>query len=423
MGLDLIRRGGRVAAALLVAASTPALAILGFGEANVAVQAADMNSGQPVAKAVVVAAERMEWHEFHSTRSVCARTAIATTGARGDADLRLQGKDPTRLGAEHGYQLFAYRAGYCMGTKSARTRVAGGEVRLKPSQDPPEARLRYLAMMARAAAASCADEGSAWLVPFRDAVQAEAERIAATPLEKFLAIRVGEAFEVMTINGMVAPATVLVGPGGSGQKTLRTALVGAAAQGNVGSMEQMLEWAKADPTLSKAFCPRGSNTCMMPMPDPNMVRRDEPFSIDQRDEKGFSALMAAAKAMKPDAVKWLLEHGADVNVLSGPGGYNALDLVLSRARDDVQENGPDGLEPHLLRMIALLATSPTRPTLHPRYREELADASAWTVGPRLKKFWSEVREQVMAYEARAPFELACPIEQPARLSLELARVR
>ena len=43
----------------------------------------------------------------------------------------------------------------------------------------------------------------------------------------------------------------------------------------------------------------------------------------------------------------------------------------------------------------------------------------WTVGPRLRRFWSEVRDQVVGYEARARLELACPIVQPARASLEL----
>jgi len=51
--------------------------------------------------------------------------------------------------------------------------------------------------------------------------------------------------------------------------------------------------------------------------------------------------MAAADAMQPETVRALIEAGADVNVLSSPGGYGALDPVLSRARR--REGGRRGI--------------------------------------------------------------------------------
>ena len=379
-------------------------AIFGFGEPEVVVRTIDAANGRAVPGSIVVGAERLEWHEFHSTRSVCARAAAARSDAHGEAHLRPAGSDPSGpLGSTHRSLVIAYREGYCAGTLNGTARLHSGEAPMAASADPAEPRLRYLALIARQAATACFEAGDAWLAPFQEAVLAEASRLASSPLEKLLAVRVEEAFDLS----------------GRPRKTLRTVLHGSAIQGNVGGMEQMLLWAKADPFLAKGFCPPGQNTCMMPMPDPSRMPREVPFQIDERDEAGMSALMAAAKAMKPDAVRWLLDQGADVNVLTGPGGYNALDLVLSRARDDLQENAPEGLEGHLLRMIALLATGTARPTLHPRYREELADPAAWTVGPRLRKFWSDVRERVIGYEARAPLELACPIVEPARASLDL----
>ncbi len=404
-------RSSRVAPLVLGAcvslAAQRASAVFGLGEPDVHVRAVDAASREPVASAIAIALERIYWYEFHSTAIRCKRTAAKDLGPRGEADLRPHDTGaavpPFKASGGRDYSIMAYRAGYCAGNIGGPTALQDGELRLVRSSDPPEARLRHLALVARQAATACPEIGTGWIEPLRAAILAESSRIAATPLEKFLAIRVDEAFDL-------APRA---------HKTLRSVLNGYAVQGNVGGMQQMLDWARADPSMTKMYCPPGERICMMPMPNPDQMPREQPFQIDERDEDGFSALMAAAKAMKPASVRWLLDNGADANVVSGPGGFSALDLVLSRARDDVQENGPEGLEPHLLRMIELLASGRARPTLHPRYREELLDVSSWTIGPRLRKFWGDVREKVIDYPARAPFEVACPIVLPARASLDL----
>src|SRR2546425_6371230 len=311
-----MRSSGAGLVACLVLAASPARAILGFGESGVPVRTLDADSGAPVANAVVLGAERLEWHEFHSTRSACSRTAAATTGARGEAELRPAGSDPAgRLGSIYRFHLIAYRAGYCAGTVAGSGRLQGGDMRMTPSIDPAEPRLRHLALVARQAAMACPEAGTAWIEGLRSAALAEASRLASSPLEKILAVRVEEAFDLS----------------GGQPKSMRNVLHGYAAQGNVVGMQQMLAWAGADPFLAKGFCPPGQSTCMMPMPDPARMPREQPFHIDERDENGFSALMVAAKAMKPEAVRWLLDNGADVNVVTGPGGFNALDLVLARA--------------------------------------------------------------------------------------------
>ena len=158
---------------------------------------------------------------------------------------------------------------------------------------------------------------------------------------------------------------------------------------------------------------------MIPVRTPEEMPRERAFDINERDENGYSALMAAAKAMQPATVRALIETGADVNVLTSPGGYGALDLVLSRARDDVREGGPEGLEGHLLRMIDLLKSANPQPTLHPVYHAQLADPSRWKLGPRLQPFWLEVRARVATLAPRAAIEASCPIAEPARLSLDL----
>src|SRR5438132_2183788 len=246
----------RGAAALVACAglgAAPAFGAFGFGEASLQVRAIDAASSEPVANAVVLAIERLEWHEFHATRSSCSRTAAATLGSRGEAELHPGGADPSGpLGSSHHFQVIAYRAGYCAGTLQGATRLRGGELRMAPSSDPAEARLRHLALIARQATAACPELAPAWLDPFRAAVLAEAASLASTPLEKLLAARVDEAFDRFA----------------SRRKVLRDVLHGSAMQGNVAAMQQALDWAKADPSFTKAYCPPGERICMMPMPNP-----------------------------------------------------------------------------------------------------------------------------------------------------------
>jgi hypothetical protein len=123
--------------------------------------------------------------------------------------------------------------------------------------------------------------------------------------------------------------------------------------------------------------------------------------------------------MQPAAVTWLFEHGASLQILSGPGGYSAIDLVLDRARTDVKEKGTEGQEIHMLRMIDLLVAHREAPTLHPSYREELADPSRWKLTPHLAEFWQEVWRRIAKLEARPPVVLTCPADQPAKLTLQL----
>jgi hypothetical protein len=73
----------------------------------------------------------------------------------------------------------------------------------------------------------------------------------------------------------------------------------------------------------------------------------------------------------------------------------------------------------MLRMIDLLVAHREAPTLHPRYREELADPSRWKLTPHLAEFGLAVSRRVARLEARPPVILTCPADQPAKLSLQL----
>jgi len=401
-------------------------------ESTLGIRTLDARTGQAVEGAVVVASEHYYWTAMHSSGTTCFRAVAKRLESRGEAEfLRLPAIDPLTsakvVDNTRHVEVFGYRAGYCVAQPYASAGHAGfvkwankgkssgswGTVetpqfgstivlRLKPSSDAPERRLRYLARIAAQIGGHCRDVGDAWLQPFKSAVLAEAKGLASDPVSKLLVARVSEAFEANPRH-----------------KVLRSVLHGAAVKGDVAGTRRMLEWAKKDPFLAGPYCPPNESTCMIPVRAPEEMPRERAFDIDERDENGFSALMAAARAMQPATVRALIEAGADVNVLSGPGGYGALDLVLSRARDDVREGGPEGLEGHLLRMIDLLNSTNPPPTLHPVYHAQLADPSRWKLGPRLKPFWLEVRARVATLAPRAAIDASCPIDEPARLSLEL----
>lgn len=401
-------------------------------EATLGIRTLDAKKEQPVQGAVVVASEHYYWTAFHNSGTTCFRAAAKRLESRGEAEiLRLPAVDPVTsakvVDETRHVEVFGYRAGYCVAQPYASAEQAGfvkwanrgkssggwGTVetpqfgttivlRLKPSNDPPERRLRYLVRIAAQISGHCRDYGDAWLQPFKSAVLAEADGLASDPVAKLLAARVSEAFQANPTH-----------------KYLRSVVHPAAVKGDVPGMRRMLEWARKDPFLAGSYCPPNESTCMIPVRTPDEMPRERAFDINERDENGFSALMAAVKAMQPATVRALIEAGADVNVLSSPGGYGAIDLVLSRARDDVSEGGAEGLEGHLLRMIDLLKTASPLPTLHPVYHAQLSDPARWKLGPRLTPFWLEVRARVATLAPRAAMEASCPIEEPARLSLDL----
>ena len=192
-----------------------------------------------------------------------------------------------------------------------------------------------------------------------------------------------------------------------------------AISGDEKKLRLLLDWAKKDPLFARGYKVPGTNVVTSMLPAPGTAALEPGFSINSRNERGFTPLMEAVRAMQVATSKLLLENGANINVVSGPGGYSALDLVLSRARDDAKETGTEGLEAHLLRMIDLLVIAKPTPTVHPRYHEELSDPTKWKLGAHAHQFWQEVQTRIVPLAPRKPVTLTCSIDDVARSSLQL----
>jgi hypothetical protein len=130
-----------------------------------------------------------------------------------------------------------------------------------------------------------------------------------------------------------------------------------------------------------------------------------PYDVDLRDEQGRTALMKAASEVNPSAIKLLQSFGADPNVLTRPGGFDALDLLLFRAEKDVGAGAPEGVELHLMRALDALIAG--HPSLHPAHRQLLAHPETWKLDPRARAFWTAVASKVSSLPARNPFSPIC----------------
>jgi hypothetical protein len=348
--------------------------------ARLSVAAVDAQTGKALDGAVVGATESVYYTGFHSSHTECFRAA-ATLAANGKATVSLPAAMMPTQGADNRtVEVFAFRKGYCAERPYAAASTAGfikwanredpqglwGKVdnpkpgdavtlRLARSDDEPERRLRHLALVSRRFAYSCHEAGGDFMAPVREAMLTEARAIARTDYEKELASQVERAWQ----GDRVPIRVVTVNPDA-------------------------------------------------PPPDPNLRAAD-----------GLTKLMRAARDMLPDEVKKQLAAGARADVVTGPDGYSALDLVLSRAAKDVAESRTAGQEIHMGRMIALLVAARPAPTMRAEYREALADPARWTVTPHLREFWMQVREQVMPLAARPRYAARCAIDEPGLRSLPL----
>ena len=423
--------------AALFGAPMFAFAALPIGETALRVNVVDAQTGKAVGGTIIAASESYYWSGFHSSGTTCFRAISRTLDSQNTADsLRLPAVDiitSTKVvGDTRHIQLFIYRPGYCGSSPYASASTAGflkwankndpnglwgftaslkpadtATIRMAPASDPPEHRLRHLVAISRAISAMCPDLPDAFREAMVPALVKEANELASTPVERVLAAHVGEALLHSTQ-----------------RKSLWAVYDLAAKGGDIEKLRLLLDWGKRDPLFANSYeIPgrgRGPTASMSMLPAPNAFPLEAGFGLNSRNERGFTPLMEAAQAMQVPAVSLLLEHGADINVVSGPGGYSALDLVLARARADVKESGSEGFEIQLLRFIDLMLAVKPAPTIHPRYYSELAKSSDWKLTPHLAQFWKQVQERVIMLTPRDKVALTCPIEQVVRSSLDLA---
>ena len=402
-----------------------------IGETALRMNVVDAKTGKPVDGPFVAASESHYWSGFHSSGTACFRAASKKLLSPTDA-VKLPSVDIATsakvTGDTRHIQLVVYRPGYCAAKPYASASSAGfikwankndpnglwgsvdslkpGDsptIRLTPASDPAEHRLRHLVEVAKALDSTCRDLPTAYRDAIIPAMLNEASALASTPVERVLVTRVNDTLmHTEPRRRMFAPYH------------------GPAASGDVARLRLLMDWAKTDPLFTSSYHEPGTNSSTSFMWTPEMLPLEPGFGINSRNEQGFTPLMDAVNAMQIPTTRLLLESGADINVLSGPGGHSALDLVLARARIDVKEIGTEGFEFQLMRFIDMLVAAKPAPTIHPRYRDELENTADWKLTPHLAQFWKQVRERVAKLKPRDPITLTCPIEQATRNSLELA---
>jgi hypothetical protein len=371
-----------LAAALLVSTAVP-------------LRFTDAQTGAPLA------AQAIAWEEYyvghiHGHSDICFRTAGAAIPPGGGAVTLPASVNLQALASTRTVFTFAFARGHC--AWAPRTTAFGLDQRASPSApialrnsaDPVEYRLRYLAAVASGARSSCLTESDRGFTAALGAeIVSEAQSIAKTHYERFLALRVREALaegERTRISGALASALRNSGP-----------------EQAVATLKKVLEFRRASPTLTEQWCSNGY--CQAVQPPKDMFQPVEPFHIDERAEDGYTGLMQAAQSMHIPAMQFLLDEGASVAVLTWPGGIGALDILLLRAEKDVNGYAPDGVEGHLLRAIDLLVKA--KATLHAQNRRLLSHPEAWRLEARAQAFWSRVAERIASVPARDSPDPSC----------------
>ncbi len=417
--------------AALINAPIFAEAALPIGETALRVNLVDAKTGKPVDGPFAAASESYYWTRFHSSGTTCFRAASKKLRWLTDT-LKLPSvgivTSAKVTGDTRHIQLIAYRPGYCVAKPYAPASSAGfikwankndpnglwgsvdslkpsdvATIRLMPASDPPEHRLRHLVEVAKALDSTCRDLPTAFRDAMIPAILNEASALASTQVERVLAMR---------INDTLMHAEL--------RKRMFSPYDGPALSGDVARLRLLMDWAKTDPQFSGSYETTGSNTSTSFVWTPEMLPLEPGFGINSRNERGLTPLMEAVNAVQIPTTRLLLENGADINVLSGPGGFSALDLLLARARTDVKETGTEGFELQLMRFIDMLVAAKPVPTIHPHYRDEIENTADWKLTPHLAQFWKQVLDRVIKLKPREKITLTCPIEQLAKNSLELA---
>jgi hypothetical protein len=356
---------------LLATALCPAVAwAAGVPPASLSVKAVDAQSGEPLRGAVIGATESVFITGFHSSGSECFRaTASILPPGTGSLTLPAASMDASRgkIGART-IEVFAFHEGYCAARPYPAASWAGF-VNSANREDPR-------GLWGKVETPKEGDTLTIRLTRSHDEPERRLRHL------HFVSRYFSRACNATTREIIAAP--------------MKKAILDEA------------HTIAATP-YEKQLAEQAERAWDAPAPDPNARAID-----------GLTPLMRAARDMKPEEVSRQIELGGRADAVTGPDGYSALDLVLSRAARDIRETGTEGQEIHMERMVRLLASANPAPTLRAEYRQQLADPSRWTLTPHLREFWMQVREQVAGLSARPRYEAQCAIEEPALRSLPLS---
>jgi len=382
---------------------------------SVPVQVLDAGTNTPIA-AQVIAWEDYYWSGFHSGGHTCFRAAGAdvlpprSTVTLPEISLDMSMKVGTS--PRHASSL-AFARGYCAVEPNSFVGFAhddapggivslGGDAKgLKPgspltirtlaSKEPAEFRLLYLAQVARQIATTCMElRDRNFAKGMMDSVLIEADSIANTFHERFLAARVHDAAALTTGS---YKETVLFKP--------LHQLSSYSSQRNHEELKLSLEIARTAPFLPP-WCESG---CAAGPPPRYTMVPPNPYDVNTRDEDGQTPLARATFDVNLPVMRILLSFGADPNVITRPGGFGALDFLLLRAARDVNTAAPDGVELHLMRALDLLLAA--QPSIHPAHGDLLAHPEKWSVDGRARAFWMTMSAKLSWAPVREAFTPVC----------------
>lgn len=452
----------RALAALAVAALPAAAQLPGLG-ADLTVRVVD-SADAPVAGAFVIGREFVNVPKLHGSATYCESADLAA-GSRMPHEVRLPSARLSHLTPDrtHALEAFAYAPGMCVertpsaraaaqawsypsGTARERRLQSGSDVRLRARRvGANEDRLQYLVAFAEALVCEQWSAPSrAGMAALAQAMQEEAAAIARSRYEDSLARRLdavlaaamqpgdglgaaprivsaAEATAPFARDFVIAPATAKV----------RFPAANEPNQFAVVALQGPVARAAAVPAPSQRS-PGMATLGVSPHPaapvDTRLAvhcRHGPPSAcdLDERDAQGHTALYTSVGALDVDAVKLLLDAGANPSIDVNLQGADALDALLSRAMWNPPATGSADAD-RWAAILELLAASP-KASIRASLADQLAaDPSQWLAkSPASIALLTAARTRLATLARRPDPARSCEPIEPERVDLRAMPVR